>query len=572
MEQNSSLDRPTSQMEQNSSLDRPTSQMDQNSSLDCSDSNQSNLMEDIMQASFSDDDDDDDYGKDPDFEIEKEMRLLKRNRIHSDDEKSSQFVYKKSKTDLTFSSEDSDGEHEDRLPLLTLTDVTSNLENEKIFTESDSDSCNSEIFPMLTCKTSRKDDMRGITRDKVHPKVYVSKVKKDTLTKTGRVKKSDRVYDSKHLCPFCWRWQTNFSHHVLSKQHCEEPEVKKILEFDANSKERKRLLTILRLKGEHKHNLQVVAKKDGELLIGRRIADDDFDMEAYTPCPNCLEWIRCSTIKRHQPFCPAKADFSVSKGSLIIQSKILTGKICDTASNALVNEVFPIMQEDKVGTVAKSDLLIVNLGNQWMQRNVGNKLMRKYYTSSIMRLAAKLRISAQQMLKDNSLDMDSLLQPKYFNTMVKAALQCCRPEDSDDEKLQAPSNAVKLGFDLKRMASAKLALALMEEDQDKKDQAKSFLTLMKINWGLQVTKLAKTVLQEKSFNKPVNLPLPEDVKKLAIFMENKLRSADLKDTTYQNFKDVAKLALARLTLYNRRRCHEVQALRYLFFILTNSNL
>lgn len=102
---------------------------------------------------------------------------------------------------------------------------------------------------------------------------------------------------------------------------------------------------------------------------------------------------------------------------------------------------------------------------------------------------------------------------------------------------------------------------MIGDDQGKKDEAKAFLTLLKIKWGLQVTKLARMVLSEKNFNKSTQLPLPEDVKKLATFMTESLANADTTDESYENFRQIAQLVLARLTLYNRRRCHEVQALR-----------
>ena len=48
------------------------------------------------------------------------------------------------------------------------------------------------------------------------------------------------------------------------------------------------------------------------------------------------------------------------------------------------------MRNDQVAKVARNDPLIIGLGNMWMKRNVGNRAMRRYYTSSIMWLVAKL--------------------------------------------------------------------------------------------------------------------------------------------------------------------------------------
>ncbi|XP_062574168.1 uncharacterized protein LOC134236011 [Saccostrea cucullata] len=430
--------------------------------------------------------------------------------------------------------------------------------------DSDESGC-SDVWPLLSkgCEKSSWEVLSetSIARDRNHPEIYVTRIQKNTFTTDGKMKKSNRVYNSKHPCPFCYQFQTNFSHHVLSKKHAKEREVQEILKHEANSIERKRLMNILRLKGEHQHNLEVIEKKAGEFLLGRRNTNGDFDYEEYTPCPNCYEWIKPSNLKRHQPHCPAKREFNVSKGCLFIQSEIITGKIPKTASQSLVKEVFPIMLDDEIGKLARIDPLVINLGNQCMQRNRDNRTMAKYYTSSIMRRATKLLMNARESLNDASLDMDCLLQPKYFDTIVKAALLCSKPDDFDEENLQAPSTALKLGFDIKRMTSAKLSYALMKNDQLKMEESKSILTLMKIEWGQRVTQLAKTLLQERTFNRHTELPLPEDIKKLAAYMKKELGTLDLKDRSYENYRRVARLVLARLTLYNRRRCHEMQALR-----------
>lgn len=512
-----------------------------------------------------------------DFSSDSEEEVIKKSTLKRKKLKLSEKITVKGNESCTSKTVNED--HREAISQLSQCNMTSpdSCEEELINDSDESDS--SVMWPMLS-KTSvgsttiveQSDseendsiiDEDSITRDKEHKGIYVTRVLKSRVTKNGKVKKSDRVYNSRHPCPFCTKWQTNFSHHILSKQHAEEPEVLEIMKLESSSKERKRLINILRLRGEHQHNVQVIKEKQGEMLLARRSVSHSFCIDDYTPCPNCLEWIRISVLKRHQPHCPARTDFTVSKGSLIIQSKIITGKIDGNASKSLVGEVFPIMIEDGVGKVAKTDPLIINLGNQWMQRNVGNRIMRKYYTSSIMRLAARLLINARQMTKDDSISMDSLLQPKYFDIVAQAALKCSKQDESDEEDLQSPSNAVKLGFDIKRMASAKLAMALIGDDQGKKDEAKAFLTLLKIKWGLQVTKLARMVLSEKNFNKPTQLPLPEDVKKLATFMIDSLANADTTDGSYENFRQIAQLVLARLTLYNRRRCHEVQALRCVF--------
>ena len=110
------------------------------------------------------------------------------------------------------------------------------------------------------------------------------------------------------------------------------------------------------------------------------------DVSEYGPCPGCKEWLKECVIQRHQATCIARdeGDVKMTKGSLLVQSKCLKGVILPEASRAVRDEVFAIMQHDHIGQVVREDPLIVCLGNEWMSRNVGNWLMRRYYTSCVM--------------------------------------------------------------------------------------------------------------------------------------------------------------------------------------------
>ncbi|OWF39286.1 hypothetical protein KP79_PYT22706 [Mizuhopecten yessoensis] len=218
------------------------------------------------------------------------------------------------------------------------------------------------------------------------------------------------------------------------------------------------------------------------------------------------------------------------------------------------------MQNDDVGHEAKSDELIVQLGNQWMLRNRGNEIMRKYYTSSVMRLVAKLKKHCRTITNLKDENLDGFLKPKHFDAVVQAALWCFSV-NGDEEDLLSPSNCIKLGHDIKRMLSTKLATAIKNDDDLKRKEVEGFTKLMDIEWGLRVTKLARSILNDRTFNQERQLPLPSDVKKLAEYLIKVITDLDLLVQTFAQFRKVAILNLARITLYNRRRCHEVQAMR-----------
>ena len=78
--------------------------------------------------------------------------------------------------------------------------------------------------------------------------------------------------------------------------------------------ERKQLLTLLRLKGDHENNLRTIERGKGELVLGRRLrtGEKTFVSRNFGPCPTCLEWMQLSTLPRHRNRCPPKGKAAAS--------------------------------------------------------------------------------------------------------------------------------------------------------------------------------------------------------------------------------------------------------------------
>ena len=426
--------------------------------------------------------------------------------------------------------------------------------------------------------TSDKDDENEkvedeIIRDVQDGSIYVTRVLKSTTSPNGSMKKSDRVYNSRNCCPYCEKMVSNFAQHVLGIQHRNEPEVVEIIKLEVQQsendtenqerqKKRKDLLAILRNKGNNIHNVKVLQTKSGELLLSRRLNEHEisFSKEDYGPCPSCFEWLRITVIARHQKACPAREENSetLSKGRLLLQSNIISGRISGNPSKSLTEEVLPIMKCDEIGNLAREDPLNVCMGNDYMKHNVGNKLMRKYYASAVMRLLSRLLLHLRTLDRPTTgIFLEDYLVHAHFADVAEATLLTCSPDENDPENLKTPSHALKLGTDLKRLASITLAGAIKAGDQSRRRLAKDFLTLMDIEWS---TKLERVLLQERKHRKKVPLPLPTDIEKFATHLKDEARRADLDDHSFFNYKKVVLVALASLIAYNRRRPGEVQAL------------
>ena len=205
-----------------------------------------------------------------------------------------------------------------------------------------------------------------------------------------------------------------------------------------------KLTDVIRVKGDYKHNLQVLSEKKGEFLVFRR-PKDTLTHEMIGPCRKCMEWMLKSSLAKHQKQVLHIQTKPINKKDLkrklLLQTDILTNRL---PKDLLKKEVFKIMKTDLVGNTAKTDLLIIILGDSWLRKNIFNEVKRKYYASSRMHITAKcLR---QQEAEENTMELEDAkenaiaqqnrekdaekpkqiwdyLRPKYFELAASAALR-----------------------------------------------------------------------------------------------------------------------------------------------------
>ena len=421
------------------------------------------------------------------------------------------------------------------------------------YSGSDSDDAISVVYPVSHPRTEKKKQKKKLARE--------TKMKTVKKTDGGEIRirsLTSNIYNQAHCCVFCKEVFTNISKHL--KTHGKEEAVKEIVQFQGTKKEKQAKWNILRNKGDNEHNQRVLSEGDGEIILGRR-THGSVKLEDYGPCPGCFQWLKLDkTMYNHQKVCPSKIHDKHSKGELRMKSLIISGRQQSKASKSLINEVFPIMTNDEISAIAQNDVLIVCLGNNWLARNIGNQLRRKYYTSSRMREAARLLINAREIL-EKDVTMLELLNPENFDTVTKAALITASPSFDDEDDLKAPSTAVRLGYEIKRMLNFKWAEGIKSNNEQTIKDSKSFMKLMTIEWALKVTKLAKVTLEIRSFNKEKSLPDPLDIQNLQAKIREDIKAFNDKDKSPMNFRAAAQAAQARLLLYNKRRSGEIEGIR-----------
>ena len=401
-----------------------------------------------------------------------------------------------------------------------------------------------------------------VLRDITNPGIYIRKVLKCETDSRGKKKKTVRVHNCYQTCGICNKKVSNFSQHVQRKNpsdiHNKNIELQTVLKME-DKKEQKRHLTLLRNKYNHAANLSTLSEKKGELFLDRR-PTEKLVTDNYGPCPHCYAWVVTKALYKHQEHCVGMAR-QLTTAEIITQSSVLSHRTEQKASPGLVKEVLSIMHQDDIGHIAKSDQLIVMLGNQWLEKNVGNHIKRARYTLEIMRLVARLSMALKQILAIPSLKLWDALRPVHFDHLVKATLMVAAGDMDDLTDLKHPSNARKLGFDIKRLLSLNIGLCIEQGNKIDQTEAEDTLKLMGIFWGTRVAKLANVLLEDRQINRTQSFPISEDLKKLNIHLNTNIAALDLKDSTPENYRNVSELSLVKLMVYNRRRTGDMECCR-----------
>ena len=157
--------------------------------------------------------------------------------------------------------------------------------------------------------------------------------------------------------------------------------------------------------------------------------------------------------------------------------------------------------------------------------------------------------------------MSDFLTPEHFDIVVEASLKCTG-SDGQTVDMKHPSIALKLGYDVEKMASAKRTQAIKQdnEKEEREDSSAGFLLLTKREWPVRVSKRALAILDERRFNKRVHLPNPDDMAKISKYLETEILTLNLDDKSWTNHSRTVVLVQVRLATFNKRRPGELEAL------------
>ena len=272
----------------------------------------------------------------------------------------------------------------------------------------DSESDDLEIFPFIMPETTTHPTNVSKSGSFTMPAILNS-----NIYVAEREKKSTREWNLFHYCLFCSYSGSNISRHLRRKDEG--------LTTGEDQLAGKKM-ELLRMRGDHKHNLAIIKDKEGSIVLARRKIEDEFDIEQYGPCPDCYSWIILTDITRHQrETCLAvslEPDHLMSSSKhLAIHSKILKGaddELYQGASKLLKDQVIDPMHRGEIKSTVMSDRLIMRLGEDRLAKCSRNPLCRGNYASDRMWRAVRHEHQGEQSMED-------FIKPEMVDTLLAAS-------------------------------------------------------------------------------------------------------------------------------------------------------
>ncbi|XP_054637986.1 uncharacterized protein LOC129185220 isoform X2 [Dunckerocampus dactyliophorus] len=380
-----------------------------------------------------------------------------------------------------------------------------------------------------------------------------------TTTSTDSQAPKGSSCTKKNYCYVCKTPQSKIARHL--KQHeKDEPDIAEAFLHPNNSKERKKLLEKLRNKGNYEHNQEVPTNNEGFLKVKRRSkqSKDSVNTKTFVHCAYCRGMFIRKELWRHSRRCPFKtvSESEATAKATCLDRADIAESTCAQAISPGVWKVLKNMRQDEVASVVRNDFLILQL-SQFLYNKHGTDPTKFEYMRQKAREMGRLLLTLR---KTNSIfSFEDATKPKNFYKVIEA-VRTVAGYDEEKTCYRTPSLALKLGHSLKKIGDIILCRAIAAEDEQMIKAAERFIHLCTKEWTGLVSPSALATLTKSKFHKPSTFPFTEDVQLLHQYLEKKSAEAveSLKEQeSPQTYAELARVTLAQIIIFNRRRAGEV---------------
>ncbi|XP_033116898.1 uncharacterized protein LOC117116888 [Anneissia japonica] len=410
--------------------------------------------------------------------------------------------------------------------------------------------------PSKDKKHKKANEHKKDKKHKKHKKDKISEKNREVQISKRRCGK--RLWTNKDYCFFCGKADFKVARH-WSIWHKQERMVIEVEALPKSSRARREKIAFLRNKGNLKHNFTVWETGEGKIVPRKRPSNDD-EASEYLPCEFCDGSFKKVWLPKHQKTCVQRCGRERQQRVQSPAKMMIPERNPQTVSDSLRTKVLSRMQSDSITAVVTRDDDILAYGTQMLRSHPEEH--HALIISQKMRDLAKL-VSAASLKDPAIIGIRDCIDPQKFDTVV-AAVKDVAGYSSQSNSYRIPSYARNIGFEINKVASQIEAEAMISNNKQLDETVKNFKEVKLSEWRNTVTVLAHHSLQSSRRNRPNLLPLAEDLKNLANYLQdNRLyNEMALREDpcSTKNWQEFCHLTLTRVSLFNKRRSGETERL------------
>ncbi|CAJ1057878.1 uncharacterized protein LOC124050300 [Xyrichtys novacula] len=377
-----------------------------------------------------------------------------------------------------------------------------------------------------------------------------------------------RVYDKRHYCLYCSKPYAKMARH-LEAAHMDISSVAKALSFPKGSKKRKLQLDYIRNQGNFAHNAAVMESGKGKLVAFKRPVEE-LEGKDFMHCAYCQALFTRKVLWRHMRRCRLRPESVTPKpGKNRVQSMCKYAEPVPSYIKKELWEVISSMNPDPITDIIKNDKVILDIGQHLLNKG-GSSDKNKQNVREKMRELGRLIKSARRGTTLNK--MEDLINPEKYMETVKAVKLTCGYE-SDTNKFLIPSLAIKLGNALVKASKLLKAQGLISNNNELVKNASGFQEVHQEKWNEVISATALRNIREAKWNVPTLMPFTQDVQKMHTYlsqMQDEWHKSLSESPSTRAWMELAKVCLAQIILFNRRREGEVSSMPLSAFLSRDS--
>jgi hypothetical protein len=385
-----------------------------------------------------------------------------------------------------------------------------------------------------------------------------------------------RVYNKKLACYYCGKLYNHRIWQHIEAVHDDEADVCKAAAM--KGKEKDEAVAMLKNMGNYKYNIAVLSEEKGQIIVSRR-SKESGNAGDYLPCIHCVGFFKVRDLWRHSKVCKLnkEKDDDKKQTSILVRSvMLLAGGLLPEDFYTFNNPQFKVLHDlvlqtgrrDGIYDAVNTDPLILRFGSVLIKKlgpRRGNDIMQRMRQLGRLRLELNRRSSQSQEGRICDKKLTEYISGHGFDEIIGAveSLAGLKTNEHGISTFTVPSLPLRLGHNLLKCAELKRGMALRNQDDQMLKSSEIYIKLHLAEWTDKISSIALATLKTNKFNQPTMLPVTSDLLKLRNYLE--LEMSDLVQTLQEGpsravWKSLAKVMLARLIIFNKRRSSEVSKL------------